>query len=257
MEIYFEGAGWVSFNPTPGSGDTYQPPSGGGQDEGTDQEKGQTPDQGGAQPTPEPTPEPTNQPGQGDIMDDAAQDETEQEEPQEEPQEELEESPQQEPEEEPQEDPWEDEQQPPNRWWLWLLLLVPLAALAYWVVQRLRRSDPRRLTAGRGAAADKLAIWYRALLLALEQQGQVPGPGETPLAFAQRLKEAGLAEDSLVEVARQISLNRYAGQKVEAGTLAQARAAYAQLTSQLKPLERMRWLGQRIFRGLGSFVRIP
>ena len=261
VEIYFEGAGWVSFNPTPGSGDTYQPPSGGGQDEGTDQEKGQTPDQGGAQPTPEPTPEPTNQPGQGDIMDDAAQDETEQEEPQEEPQEELEEepeeSPQQEPEEEPQEDPWEDEQQPPNRWWLWLLLLVPLAALAYWVVQRLRRSDPRRLTAGRGAAADKLAIWYRALLLALEQQGQVPGPGETPLAFAQRLKEAGLAEDSLVEVARQISLNRYAGQKVEVGTLAQARAAYAQLTSQLKPLERMRWLGQRIFRGLGSFVRIP
>ena len=261
VEIYFEGAGWISFNPTPGSGDTYQPPTGGGQE--GEEEDGQSSQRNGIQPTPEPTPEPTSQPGPGDIMDDADQGGEEQEESQQEPQEEPEQEPQEAPAEEPQEEPMEAPQedawageQPPTRWWLFLLLL-PVAALAYWVVQRLRRSDPRRLTAGRGAVADKLAVWYRALLLALEQQGQVPGPGETPLLFAQRLKEAGLAEDSLVEVARQISLNRYAGQKVEAGTLAQARAAYAQLTGQLKPLERVRWLGQRIFRGLGSFARIP
>lgn len=267
VEIYFEGAGWLSFNPTPGSGDSYQPPSGGGQQDGSANTGDDAGGSDGGELQPTASPEPTQQPDDGETGEDEPQDgpedepDSQSEEPTQDEQED-EDQPQEEPEEEPEDQPQEEpptqaEQDSPNGRWLLLLLILPLAALVVLTIMRLRGSDPRVLTSGRGGASDKLAVWYRALLLVLEQQGQVPGPGETPEQFAQRLSEAGLAGEALIQVARQLSLNRYARKKVDAGALAQARAAYDQLIAQFKPLERARWLWQRVVHGLGSCRQIP
>ena len=265
VEIYFEGAGWIPFNPTPGSGDSYRPPSGGGQ--GGAGEAGE-PAGGASDIEPASSPQPTQQPGEGEagedepnIEDEGQPEDEPEDEPEDQPEEQPEEQPDEQPEEQPEDQPEEeppaqDEPNPPSGWW-WLLLLLPLAALALLVIRRLRGSDPRVLTLGRGGAADKLAVWYRALLLALEQQGQVPGPGETPEQFAKRLSEAGLAGEDLIQVARQLSLNRYARHKVDEGALVRARAAYSQVTKQLKPPEKARWLWQRVIHGLGSSRQIP
>lgn len=258
VEIYFQGVGWVSFNPTPGSGDTADDPEGKAGGNGTNK-----PDA-----TPEPTPEPTASP-------------TEQ--PAEEPEEEPTASPTATP------DPGEDQPQPedgsdqsdqpeatpepedilddetahapePNRplWLIWfLLILAALALAAWWVVRRLRASDPERAETRAGSEQEKLAVWYRAMLTVLEEQGQSPAPGETPLMYADRLKEAGIVQDAFRYAAEQLSLARYAKKKPDAAALRQAREAYRQLTAQLKPLEKARFLWRRLRRGLGDTKQIP
>ncbi|MEG0144660.1 MAG: transglutaminase domain-containing protein, partial [Clostridia bacterium] len=225
VEIYFEGAGWIPFNPTPGSGDSYDPDAGSAGNGGSgktapppQEDPNESPD-----PTAAPTPEPTDAP----------------------------------PEEQPPEDQPPEDQPPAIQGLWWLLVLIPIAGAAFFVVKRLRDSDPCRITKGRKSASEKLLIWYRALILVLEAQGQVPGASETPVQFAARLESAAIADAKLSCVMHQLSLSRYAGRKPDANTLAQAQAAYAQLTAQLKPPERLRWLAHRLTQGLGDMTKIP
>jgi acetyl esterase/lipase len=75
--------------------------------------------------------------------------------------------------------------------------------------------------------------------------------------YADRLKEAGIAQDAFRYAAQQLSLARYAKKKPDATALRQAREAYRQLTAQLKPLEKARYLFRRLRRGLGDTKQIP
>lgn len=264
VEIYFEGVGWLPFDPTPGSGDSYHPPRGdqpgdGGQDEDP-----------GEEPGPEEPEKPEEEPGP--TPDPPATEETGEEQPQEE---ELPPGIEEEPEEtgdaedpedsEDPEDPEEEAEEEPRNIhqedrakWLWLLLALALVALIILLLMlQLRKSDPHHLARRRRGMDDKLAVWYRALLTLLEQQGQLPNPEEAPEQFALRMAEAGIADEAFVQVAQSISMNRYAGQNVPAEAIRQARFAYERLQRQLKPFERLRWLLQRILKGPGSSAYIP
>jgi hypothetical protein len=132
-----------------------------------------------------------------------------------------------------------------------------VALAAWWVVRRLKATDPVRAEKKAEGPQEKLAVWYRAMLTVLEEQGQAPAPGETPLMYADRLKEAGVVQDAFRYAAEQLSLARYARKKLDAVTLKQAREAYRQLTAQLKPLEKARFFLRRLRQGLGDTKQIP
>ena len=257
VEIYFQGVGWVPFNPTPGGGDTSPDP------EGEAGENGGSPD---ASPSPEPTPEPTESPtaepseapteeptvapeDSGDPDEEQPDDSDQPEEP--------------EPTPEPEDVPPEDDEAdvPGSRdfgWLIWLFLILALLGLAaWWVVRRLNASDPERAEKGVKDAQEKLTLWYRAMLSVLEEQGQTPAPGETPILYAERLKEANIAGEQFRYVSEQLSLARYARKKPDAAALKQAREAYALLAAQLKPLEKARYTLRRLKRGLGDTKQIP
>lgn len=233
VEIYFEGVGWLPFDPTPDSGDSYHPPR-------------------GDQPGPTPDPSATEETGEEQAQEEELPAGIE-EEPEEIEDAEDAEDPEEEAEEEPRDNDQEDR---PKLLWLFLLLaLIALAVLL--LMQRLRKSDPHRLARRRRGADDKLAVWYRALLTLLEQQGQLPNPEEAPEQFALRMAEAGITDEAFLLVAQSISMNRYAGQNVPAEAIRQARFAYERLQRQLKPFECLRWLLQRILKGPGSSAQIP
>ncbi|MGI6237791.1 MAG: transglutaminase domain-containing protein [Candidatus Excrementavichristensenella sp.] len=257
VEIYFEGVGWLPFDPTPGSGDSYHPPRGDQPGDGGDEDPGEEPgpeepEDPEEEPGPTPDPPATEETGEGQAQEEELPAGIE-EEPEEIEDAEDAEDPEEEAEEEPRDNDQEDR---PKLLWLFLLLaLIALAVLL--LMQRLRKSDPHRLARRRRSADDKLAVWYRALLTLLEQQGQLPNPEEAPEQFALRMAEAGITDEAFLLVAQSISMNRYAGQNVPAEAIRQARFAYERLQRQLKPFERLRWLLQRILKGPGSSAQIP
>ncbi len=265
VEVYFEGVGWVTFNPTPGSGDSYEPPSGGGSDSsGLNSHAGDegdpTRDEAGEPtPAPSPTPPPPGEEEGGAGEEEQGQD-TSEDEPEDGPEDPPPDEPEDQPEDPPEDDP-ESEDEPNDQMDLsflwWLLLLIPIAGAAYFVVVRLKASDPGRAIGRRVKSEEKLMIWYRALLLALEHQGQAPGAGETPVQFAARLKAAGVTGDAFGEVARQVSLNRYAKRTIDAAAIEQAQTAYRLLRGQFGFMEKTRWLIHRVVKGLGDARQIP
>jgi len=95
------------------------------------------------------------------------------------------------------------------------------------------------------------------MLSVLEEQGQTPAPGETPVMYAERLKEANIAGEQFRYVSEQLALARYARRKPDTATLRQAREAYALLTAQLKPMEKVRYTLRRLKQGLGDTKQIP
>ena len=125
------------------------------------------------------------------------------------------------------------------------------------MVRRLNASNPERAEKGVKDAQERLTLWYRAMLSVLEEQGQTPAPGETPILYAERLKEANIAGEQFRYVSEQLSLARYARKKPDAAALKQAREAYALLAAQLKPLEKARYTLRRLKRGLGDTKQIP
>lgn len=261
VEIYFQGVGWIPFNPTPGSGDMSSDPEG---------EKGQSGQEPDASPSPEPTiqpsdaptAQPTEEPTQEPTASPSATPDPGEDQPQPTGGSDQSEEPDitPEPEEQPPED--EDTASVPDSqkpmWLIWLILILALVALAaWWTVRRLRATDPERAEKQAEGSAEKLAVWYRAMLTALEEQGQAPAPGETPVMYADRLKEAGVAGDAFRYASEQLALARYARKKLDAAALKQAREAYKQLTGQLKPLERARFVFRRLTRGMGDMKQIP
>ncbi|MDL2206086.1 hypothetical protein LJC33_04115 [Eubacteriales bacterium OttesenSCG-928-N13] len=256
VEIYFNGVGWVSFNPTPGNGET-EPGDGQGDGEAS-------PDAGDSAPPPEegedPADEQEEQPPEEDPIDETAgEDETDSAE-QEAHQYEDEQDQNALPEDEQDGtdgDP-DSNQQSPNLWWLYvLLILAALACTLYFGHRRIVASDPRTMAAASKEGADKLAIWYRAMLLVLAQQGQSPNAQESPLAFARRLKEGGVTGDAFLYLAQQLEQNRYAQRQPESLVYKQANIAYQRQVKQLKPLERLSWYRDRLLHGLGSIAQIP
>ena len=255
VEIYFEGIGWVSFDPTPGQSDSP---------EGTGGSSFEPPA------TPEPTPTPTPDPAPSEVppqMDDTLEEtptpepEAGESTPTPEPEDGLA-TPTPEPENQPDESDSPDNQPPENRRrnraWLWVLLIVLLfAALTCLAILRAKATQPERLAQKEKDASSRLMLWYRAILSLLAFESIEPQGGESPVAFASRLVKSGEAPAVLIDVARAVSLAAYSAQEPDERTFSQAAMTYRTLESQMKKTARARYALRRMLRGIGDYRQIP
>ena len=250
VEIYFKGIGWITFNPTPG--DEADSGAGGEGTQSDAQEGEEEPDSGEEEEEKE---------EEEHAAEDGEQHEEDAGEDEQTPNQDTSEPPPPEPEGGEPEMPEEDGQQEDrNRpmWLLWLLLILGAVFGCAWLVRRrLTLSDPKALSRTTRSDAQRLAIWYRALLLLYLVQGQAPSPSETPLQFAKRAKEMNLAGDAFVQFAEVVNQSRYAGTAPAKAAYARAAEAYAAQSAALKPMERIDWYRRRFLNGIGDLEQIP
>lgn len=147
-----------------------------------------------------------------------------------------------------------------NHIWLWLLLILLLLALcalgALWLRRRLNASDPLKLCASMRSADLAAMVLYRGILTLLVQIGIAPLNGETPQAFAQRAS-GSIANPAYERFVEAVTRSRYSGRKLEADALEDGRKAYLVFLNGLRRSERLRFHVHRAFHGLGSFENIP
>lgn len=145
--------------------------------------------------------------------------------------------------------------------WLWILLfilmlLLLIAAAVMWMRNRLEKTDPVRMSAKAATAREASLILYRAILTQLNQLGQAPMSGETPEAFAKRVC-GQIDNPSFEEFVRAVSLSAYARADVDRSIVELGRHAYAVFMLNMKKRERMRFALRRMTRGIGDFENIP
>lgn len=247
-EVYFNGIGWVSFDPGNGAG--------GNEENGFDD--GDTADKEDSEPeptaTPEPTPTLTPEPDEAtpppqDDQPTATPEPTSEIEPQ-----------------DPTEPPLWDDEEPQqdeserDRGWLWILLVILLillliALIALWVRMRLSATDPIRLS-GKVHVQQAALVLYRSILTLLAQTGQSPMNGETPGAFARRVN-AQTKNPDFIAFADAVAVSAYSRAGADMQTVECGRRAYATFEKGLKRSERMRFILTRLFKGLGEFESIP
>ena len=280
VEVYFNGVGWVTFDPTPGSGFNAEdnPTAEGELEDGEQSDDPDDPFAGDAesqpteQPTEEPdvnggemTPEPTDDPGTDPLEQQPTEEPTLPPEGDQTPPPEDGETPPPEdaptpPPEDAPDAPRSDDQDRP---WLRVLmiLLIVLAILALLLLVcwlRLRGSDPAAVARRhRRDIPLQALIYYRAMLTLLETLGQVPESGETPVAFSRRLARSGVADRSFVEFSGRLSYGQYTGRGASAEDVQLGRQAYDALVRQLHLMEKLRWYWARLWNGLGSVEQIP
>lgn len=231
VELYFEGFGWLSFDPTPDEDDGIDAPP---PDETEPPRETPTP-------TPEPTPEPTvNVPPDATVP----------------PSMPPEEVPEEEPTEPPLPDDGSDEPFDPTLLIVSLIMLL-LALLIAFIVIRLMWSTPHHALLTAHSPADRLMVYYRAVLTVLAMQGQVPLSGETPSAFAERLTAEKLAPPSFTAFTDAVVRSRYAGMNVTSEMYASGVTAYADVVRSLNAREKLRWYRRRIRHGMGNVKQIP
>ena len=240
VEIYFRGAGWIAFDPTPGDSSGEGGGSGGDQpDQTPEPSAGPT-----AQPTPEPGQEPTPEPEQ---------------EPQAEPTPEPE-LPTPEPTANitpPQPENSQNGGGPDNSFWKALLVLLLIALLALLVVWRERMTRPAAIAARQSDEMAALLVWYRAALDLLSVCKLEPQPGETPIAAARRLSAVPGDWSVFVQLSEVVAVCRYSGSKPNSSAVNLACAAYAAILRQLPRSARLKWLLRRMLRGIGPWQQIP
>jgi len=196
-EVYFEGFGWVPFDPTPSQQnlDSQDLP----------------PEEPEPTPTPTPTPEPEDE-QPTPTPDPQNPDPT----PSPEQPEESNEPDMEEPEDDPQNDP------PKFDWWWLLLVLAVIAALVARIVLR----TPDRMAAKQPDTQSKIFIYGNATAQVLRMRGRKVQPGETPMLFARRMDKQKATPTPLVPLWRAMVLSNYS-RKTPAPQLADsARATF-------------------------------
>lgn len=226
VEIYFRGAGWIAFDPTPGEGSGSD-----GGHTGQREEPNVTPSPEPSiapedEPTPQPdeglvTPEPSNgpeMPEQGEQADDET-----------------------------------------DRSWIWktLLLLLVLAALALLIRQRERATRPETIAARTEDAGEKLLIWYRAMLDVLAVCDMEPQPGETPIAAARRLSATQGDWNAFLQISEVVAVCSYSGGEPNENAIALAKQAYETLAVQMPRRAKCKWFLRRMTVGMRSWKQIP
>ncbi len=159
--------------------------------------------------------------------------------------------------------PPEAQSAPENRsgrgfgWWILIILLILLAiaAIAFWISRRLRAADPMRLIAGREINAAML-ILYRSCLTLLGVKGLYPMNDESPVPFAERVNAISANED-FVPFARAIERIAYARAEADKSSLAAGKRAYQTFARSLTIGEKIKFTIRRLFKGLGDFTAIP
>lgn len=237
VEIYFRGAGWIAFDPTPGRGE------GGGHGGQSDEPEN----------TPEPSPEPTPEPTPSHAPDNGL--------------------PEDEPTLQPEEDlitpqptseitPPEQQQDPgaedlPEFLIGLLLAVLLLALLAALIFRREYTTRPSVIAAKQRDSGSALLVWYRAMLDLLSVCRLEPQPGETPIAASRRLAASDPAYAAYAQLSEIVAVCRYSGSEPNQSALELAQNAYAGLLRTLPAGVRIRWALRRFFRGLGSWQQIP
>lgn len=242
-EIYFRGAGWIAFDPTPGSGENMGENGGNNSSDAPGSSS-----QPSAEPSSEPTPEPTPQ---GDVVDDLNDEPTPEPEP---------EVP------EPTEEPIpEDEQSSGERGadeaksnvWkilLWLVLLALAVLLALW---RERETRPSTIARREKDAGARLLIWYRAMLDVLAICHLEPQPGETPIGTAKRLSAIEGNWSAFMQVSEVVAVCCYGNGTPNESAIELAQTAYADLLAQMPRRVRLKWMLHRMVKGMRDWRKIP
>lgn len=229
VELYFDGFGWLSFDPTPEEPDKLPPLP--------------TPKALPPSSTPQPTPLPTPEPSDESLPEDTPQPSVPPEAP---------ENPNN-----PDDAPTPDDNGTLRRLITALLILLLIIIALLLIAIRLLISTPRHIIRRVHNAPDKIMVYYRAILTVLEMQGQAPMSGETPAAFAERLTAAKLAAPSFKEFTDIVVRSRYAGIAVTLDMCSAGAAAYEAAVRSLHIAERLRWYRRRITHGIGSIKQIP
>lgn len=280
VEVYFNGLGWIAFDPTArtvesqgeqaahgdGSDSTGGDESDAPSDVPNDIPNDNPDNASGDAPTPTPDvgsdPEPTIEPNAGNLdspqtspspspnPDDDSDDLDDSDD--------SDDAPNDPPPDAPQDSENEDESE--RHIWRWLLLALLLAALialaVFWMKKRLLATDPLRMISGKCGAPMAAMILYRANLTLLAQLGFAPQGGETPQAFAARVC-AALPNPAYEAFAADVACSRYSGRNVNRECIAAGREAYLVFLHGMRRLERLRYHLRRALHGLGSFERIP
>lgn len=246
-EIYFPGFGWLSFDPTPGSGSA---PDGGNappspQEEPDQPEESPSPDPGGVQtetpsPTPTPTPTPVPTPSPTPEHDDPAVTPTPEITPTP--------APTPTPVPTPTPTPPADSDEPDTRAPLWLIALLLLALLAL-AAARLALTSPARAASRLRNPSDRLLIWYRAAEEALLCLGISSLPGEAPASFLLRAQEALGGNPALIPMGRALCIARYSGRRVKPSAVKQAENIYHALLARLTLRQKLRLYARRFLHG--------
>lgn len=275
VEVYFNGVGWLTFDPTATAQDAQGASTrqGGTHESEAETPEGQAnllPDAQGGEPTPPPehpdaAPTPTNDlspstpsptPNDGGITPSPTPPDpfAAQESPAPSP------TPAPQDGQEPQDGGDGEDRRPPA--WLWvllgILLLAALVALAvYWLRSRLKRTDPAALAARAKTTEEAGLILCRAMLTLLARTGQAPLGGEELSAFAHRVCVGTLANPDFEEFCEKLMLSRYARAPLGAADLETGVRAYRRMRGGVRKSEKWRFDLQRALHGSGDTTAIP
>ena len=243
-EIYFPGFGWLTFDPTPGSGsgadgtggglpdmppdtgsDPGNPPDGGsGENDGA--QDGQTPS-----PTPSPAPSPSPTPQHND--------------PHITPTPEITPVPTPVPTPTPPRQMRDRDDSPPYALFL-LLLLFLLAAL---IALRLALAAPARAAQRCRNPRSALLIWYHAVSEALLCMGIAPAPSEAPATFLTRAQHTLGDSVRLAHLMHCVCIARYSSHRLKSTHVSKAQKTYRSLFAMLTPAQKLRLFARRLIYG--------
>ena len=278
-EVYFNGFGWLTFDPTParaeedendnGDGDApdegvsdNQDESGHDQDQMNDDED--TPDglnEPTPTPTPEPTPEPTNTPEPD--TNDGANDADVWGEPTPTPtpnpgrnSDHLPDSRNDQPDDPNDQNDREDSKGKKIILLVFLAIILILAFIAF-VWYRLTVTRPEQAERRMKNAEDRLMCWYRAMLTALEASALRYEAGDTPITFASRALERRMCTEEFTHFSDIVTRRRYSESTATNEEYKTAAYAYKGIVRLMPLFARIRWYIRRILRGIGRVNQIP
>jgi len=215
-EVYFEGFGWVPFDPTPNQYDDNDDEDQSGDNNEPENTPTPTPDQQNDSPTPtsnpddtqnqQNTPEPSNAPDEQD-----------------------------------QPDP-ENNKDNPNLWWLLIILAALIAAAV-----RIRRRGPDRTAAKKRTEKEKVFVYGAAVARLLSYANYRPKAGETPLSFAKRVDAVHYYKKQVTPLWRILSLSNYSRLVPGPEQTRKAKDTYYAIFKETKLLRKVRFLFAMMF----------
>ena len=212
-EVYFEGFGWVPFDPTP-----------------SQHEDNEFPPSEEPEPTPTPTPEPeqnTNEPTPTPNPEDTPDDQD---------------TPEITPTPEPQATPDQDDSKNnPFPWWILLILALGGAAGV-----RIALNGPDRVASRKRTEKEKVFVYGAATARLLGYANYKPKAGETPLSFAKRVDALHYFRKQITPLWRILSLSNYSRLKPGIEQTRKAREIYHAVYQETKALRKLRFLASML-----------
>lgn len=229
-EVYFEGFGWVPFDPTPSQMniDNQQ-------------------DSPQKEPSPSPSPSPSPEPPEDEPQDQPPTPSPENPEQSNQPEE-------QEPEDEPDVPPQDDD--PPSPWW-WLMLAA--AAAIAGVGLRIALRMPDKMAKKQATAQDKLFVYGNAAFTVMRLNRRTPRNGETPLLFARRMDKQHAFAAPILPLWRLLALSNYSRMSPGDAQVERARATFNAIYKPQSLLVKLRFMlaaafSPRCYHGLETAV---
>ena len=210
-EVYFEGFGWIPFDPTP-----------------LQQTNSDTPPQSNQDPEPSPSPSPDNQPtpspDPNQPKDEPSPDPQPSEQPDDQPDDPSPEAP---PENDPFDFPW--------------LVLLGMAILAG-LITRITLRMPDRVAKRMHTEKEKIFVYGSAVQRLLLYAKRTPKNGETPLVFAKRVDSVRVFPAPILPLWRILALSNYSRMEPAAEQTQRAHDTFQLVYRGSHPLRKLRFL---------------